>query len=410
MKLIAVREGVGIAIDSLRANKVRAALTILGIVIGVATVMAMSAMIVGIRSTVTEPLEALGPDNLIVDRFDQTQLQLSGISSLQMGKPLTLEEAELIEDLPAVQSVTPNINSSGELRYETESISSIEIRGRGPLWPDFVNGELVRGRNFVPSEVQRGALVGVLSEAAAEAMFGTANPVGRYVRLRGERFLVIGVHREEPNLFSGLTAPAAITVPVTTAVRRLGANPDWYQFLVVPRPGVSQDAAIDQITSALRSSRGLGPGEDNTFAVIRQEALTKLFNDLTGTFFLVMLVLSSIGLMVGGVGVVAIMMISVTERTREIGVRKALGATPNEILWQFLVESATVTVIGGIIGIAVGGLGAFLIVALTPIPAVVPLWSIGAAIGISAISGVGFGLYPANRAARLDPVEALRYE
>jgi putative ABC transport system permease protein len=143
---------------------------------------------------------------------------------------------------------------------------------------------------------------------------------------------------------------------------------------------------------------------------MRQEALADMFNQIAGAFFLVMLILSSIGLMVGGVGVVAIMMISVTERTREIGVRKALGATRREILWQFLVESMTVTVIGGIIGIAVGGGGALLLGALTPIPAAVPLWSIAAGLGVSAITGIGFGLYPANRAARLDPVEALRYE
>ena len=167
---------------------------------------------------------------------------------------------------------------------------------------------------------------------------------------------------------------------------------------------------MDQVTTALRSVRGLPPGQENDFAVVRQEAFTEMFNSLTWIFFLVMIVLSSIGLIVGGVGVVGIMMISVTERTREIGIRKALGATRNEILWQFLVEAVTVTLIGGIIGTVLGGAGAMLLSALTPVPASVPLWSIAAALGVSAISGIGFGLYPANRAARLDPVDALRYE
>ena len=167
---------------------------------------------------------------------------------------------------------------------------------------------------------------------------------------------------------------------------------------------------MDDVTVALRTSRGLRPADENNFALIRQEAFMALFNRITGTIFLVMLVLSSIGLMVGGVGVVAIMMISVTERTREIGVRKALGATRREILWQFLVESVTVTVIGGLIGLAVGGAGAMLLAALTPVPAQVPLWSVVAAIAVSAFTGIGFGVYPANKAARLDPVEALRHE
>lgn len=413
MNFVAIREGVGIAIDSLRANKVRAFLTILGIVIGVAAVMSMSAVIVGIRTSVTGQLDAFGPNNLFVDRFDQTQLQLSDLSEQSppwAGKPpITPAEAVLIEALPAVQSVTQSVSSSGELRYETQSLNGIEIRGRGPLWPDYVKGDFLSGRNFVRAEVRRGAQVVVLNEKAAESLFGTSDAVGRHVRLRGERFLIIGVHREEPSLFTNLASPAVI-VPVTTAVQRLGADSDWYSLLVVPRAGASPERAINEITSVMRASRGLRPGEENNFAIIRQEALMDLFNNVTGAFFLIMLVLSSIGLMVGGVGVVAIMMISVTERTREIGVRKALGATPREILWQFLVESTTVTVIGGIIGILVGGLFAFAIATLTPVPAVVPLWSIAAAIGISAISGIGFGLYPANRAARLDPVDALRYE
>jgi putative ABC transport system permease protein len=167
---------------------------------------------------------------------------------------------------------------------------------------------------------------------------------------------------------------------------------------------------MDEVTATLRSLRGLKPGQDNTFSLITQDKLLDSWHKVSGMFFFVMLVLSSIGLMVGGVGVVAIMMISVTERTREIGVRKALGATRGAILWQFLVEASTLTLVGGVAGMLVGGLVAFALAHLTPIPAHVPIWSIVAALGASAFTGVGFGLYPASRAARLDPVEALRYE
>jgi putative ABC transport system permease protein len=314
----------------------------------------------------------------------------------------------MIAALPAIRSVTASVGTSGEIRYET-SATNIGVRGRSHLWPDYSRGEFVYGRNFLPSEDQRGASVAILTESLAQSLFGNVDPTGEFVRISGQRFRVIGVYQETTNPFTGSMEQAA-TVPVTTALRRLQASPNWISLLVVPAANISQAEAMDQVTSAMRAERGLAPGDENTFALIRQEALGDLFNRITGVFFLVMLVLSSIGLLVGGVGVVAIMMISVTERTREIGVRKALGATRREIMWQFLVESVTVTLIGGLLGIALGGGLAILLGAVTPIPASVPLWSIAAGLGVSAITGIGFGLYPANRAARLDPVEALRYE
>jgi putative ABC transport system permease protein len=413
MTMGGIREGIGIAVDSLRANKVRAALTILGVVIGVATVMAMASLIVGVRTSVTGELDALGPNNFMVERFDQSQIRIVNDGTERPpweGKPrITPAEAALVAALPGVQSVTSGVSTNADLRVGTTEIPGVSVRGRGYLWTDYSRGDFVAGRNFLPSEERRGAQVAVLSEGAAQGSFGSVNPVGHYVRLGIERFLIVGVYREQPNIFTG-SAPVWVTVPTSTAVRRLRANPDWYSLLVVPSSSFTQEEAMDQVTSALRSARGLPPGEENDFALIRQEAFLEMFNRLTWVFFLVMLVLSSIGLIVGGVGVVAIMMISVTERTREIGVRKALGATHHEILWQFLVEAMTVTLIGGAIGTVVGATGATLLASLTPIPAAVPLWSVLVALGVSAVSGIGFGLYPANRAARLDPVEALRYE
>ncbi|MDR0787931.1 MAG: ABC transporter permease [Gemmatimonadota bacterium] len=412
MNFTAIREGVVIAIESLRGNKVRAVLTILGIVIGVATVMAMASLIVGIRGAVTAEFDTLGPNNFMVQRFDQTQVRLVNPGTRREPwegmERISLDEAAMIGALPAVQSVTASAQANGELRYETSSLD-VSIRGYSHLWPDYTRGEFVFGRNFLPSEDRKGAPVAVLTEGVAQSLFGNVDPTGAYVRVSGERLLVIGVYRVAANPFQG-TPPLEIFTPVTTAIHRLRADQNWLSLLVVPATNASQAEAMDQVMSAMRSSRGLTPGQENTFALVRQEAFADFFDRITGVFFLVMLVLSSIGLLVGGVGVVAIMMISVTERTREIGVRKALGATPREIRWQFLVESVTVTLIGGIIGIALGGGMALLLGALTPIPASVPLWSIAAGLGVSAVTGIGFGLYPASRAARLDPVEALRYE
>jgi putative ABC transport system permease protein len=413
MRLQSTREGVGIAWDALRSNKVRAALTILGIVIGVAAVVAMGAIITGIRSSVTGELETLGPENFIVERFDQTQIQFVNDGTRRPpweGKPaITLAEAEMIRTLPSVHSVTVSVNANADLRFGNQTVPGVMVLGRSADWTSYDRGDFIGGRNYLPSDEQRSSAVAVLNDRLAESVFGPLDPVGRRIRLGSEEFEVIGVYRQPANIFSG-AMPNWLIIPHTTAFKRLGANPDWTSLLVVPAAGTPQDRAMDDVTATLRTARGLRPAEENNFALIRQEAFLDLFNRLTGVIFLVMLVLSSIGLMVGGVGVVAIMMISVSERTREIGVRKALGATRREILWQFLVEAVTVTVIGAIIGLLLGGGGALLLGAATPIPASIPLWSVVAALVVSAFCGIGFGMYPANRAARLDPVEALRYE
>jgi putative ABC transport system permease protein len=412
MNLVAAREGVQIALDALRSNKVRAALTILGIVIGVATVVAMAAVIGGVRNSITGQLESMGPKNFTVERFDQTQITIQDGSQRPPweGKPpITMDEAEMLRTLPSVQSVAAAVGTGADVKAGARTVEGVQILGRSASWPNYTEGDFIAGRNFLPIEEERASMVIVLNDGLAEALFPGIDPVGRTMRVGGEQFTVVGVYEQAPNLFSGVMQRWAI-VPPTSAIKRLSVDEDWMSLLVVTAPTATQERAMDDVTVALRTSRGLRPADENNFTLIRQEAFLDLFNRITGVFFLVMLVLSSIGLMVGGVGVVAIMMISVTERTREIGVRKALGATRREILWQFLVESVTVTVIGGLIGLAIGGAGAMLLANLTPIPAEVPLWSIAAAIGVSAITGIGFGVYPANKAARLDPVEALRHE
>ncbi len=412
MNWVAAKEGVGIALEALRSNKIRAALTILGIVIGVATVMAMAAMIGGIRQSITSELEAIGPENFIVARFDQTRLEFNTDRPPWEGKPpITVAEAALIERLPSTGTVTISVNTQTEARDGARRISDVQVQGNSADWVNYSRGDFVQGRNFLPTDVSRSVPVAVISAKLAEGLFSGASAAGKEIRLGGQRFTVSGVFQPSPNIFEAAAGEQNYAVlPHTTATKLLKMDDRWTQLLVVPAAGASQERARDDVTAALRISRGLRPGEEHNFALIRQEAFADLFDRITGVFFLVMLVLSSIGLLVGGVGVVAIMMISVTERTREIGVRKALGATRREILWQFLVESMTVTVIGGLIGMLLGGGGALLLATFTPIPASVPLWSIAAALAVSAITGIGFGLYPANKAARLDPVEALRYE
>jgi putative ABC transport system permease protein len=249
----------------------------------------------------------------------------------------------------------------------------------------------------------------LLSEPLAETMFGTLDPVGRTLRISGKPFQVIGVFRMTENVFSSFNRNLAI-MPYTSAIKHLGAWDGMLMVFTVPAASATQDQAIDQVITLLRTMRGLRPADENNFAVVRQEEFLNTFNRVSSIFFIVMIALSSVALMVGGVGVVAIMMIAVTERTREIGIRKAIGATRREILWQFLFEAVTITCIGAVLGMILGAAGAFTVAAVTPIPASVPLTAVAAALAMAAIAGVAFGMWPAWKAARMDPVEALRYE
>jgi putative ABC transport system permease protein len=255
----------------------------------------------------------------------------------------------------------------------------------------------------------------VISGGVAVDLFGQLDPIGKSVRLSTpfrdvrDDFRVIGVFEPEENVFSA-AVQHWVVMPYTTGLKRLKADDSQAQILVVPDSGFTQSQAQDEVIGALRSARGLGPREDNDFALLASAQLVDTFNRLTAVFFLVMLALSSAGLLVGGVGVIGIMLISVTERTREIGVRKALGATRREILWQFLVEAGVLTMLGGAAGLILGAALAYATAAFTPIPARIPLWSVAAALASATLTGMLFGLLPAYRAARLEPVEALRAE
>lgn len=411
--LAAAAHGVAIAFDSLRGNRVRALLTTAGMVIGVATVMAMASVITGVRQVVTAELVSVGPDNFVVERFDVGELRLAELGEGKApwaGAPaLTLREAEMLGALPAVHSATPLVSGSATLRVGRSTLPGVEVQGTGADWSDSRPGTFVWGRNFLPSEVEHSADVIVLSEGIAREVFGQVEPEGGAVWLDGMPFRVVGVYRARGNVLAGADEPW-IAAPYSTVLKHLQVEAEWMEVLVAPADGVSRMHAQNQVTAALRAARGLRPLDAPNFAITEQQGVRKMFDDATRMFFVVMLALSSVGLLVGGVGVVAIMSISVTERTREIGVRKALGATRHAILWQFLVETVTVTVVGGAVGIALAGGGAFLLAQLTPVPATVPLWSVVAGVAVSAGCGLVFGIAPANRAARLDPVEALRHQ
>ena len=409
----AMKEGVTIALDSIRANKVRAGLTILGIAVGVFVVVVISAAIHGINASVAKDFESTGPTTFFVSRFPISFEACDGTDATckwLRNPPLTLADGEMIAQLPSVRTAGARIDLSRPAEYKDKRVKGVQVSGFTGNWQQIDGGgDLFPGRNFTEAEARAGDRVVVVSEELATGLFGESDPVDKTITLGGQPFHVLGVYHYKASFLGGGDSPRAL-VPIEAARKHLEASYDDMGLAVIPAAGSSRDAVIDDVIAAMRAHHRLRPSVDNDFAIITQDQLFDVYNKIFGTFFLVMVVLSAVGLIVGGVGVIAIMMISVTERTREIGVRKALGATRGTILFQFLVEAVTMTGIGAIIGLVLGTLAALLIKHTTPVAASVPPLAVVAALASSCVTGVLFGMLPAAKAAKLDPVAALRYE
>jgi putative ABC transport system permease protein len=405
-------EGVMIAFDAIRTNKVRAGLTILGIAVGVFVVTVMSAAVHGINEGVSSSIAAAGPTTFFLTRWPAEITSCNGSADScpwRRNKPLTLANAADIRRLPTIGGVTAHVSSSTPIKYADRELPGVTVDAYSPEWFDVSGGDISLGRNFTNQEYDVGAPVILVNSKVVEKLFLGGEAIGKDVRLGTEVFHVIGVYNPVANVFDSGDR-GKIVMPITTAQRKLNVSLWWMDLSVKPREGVNRDAAMDETIATLRTTRHLRPSTVNDFFISTPEKLLELYNRIVGVFFLVMTVLSAIGLLVGGVGVIAIMMISVTERTREIGVRKALGATRLTILWQFLVEAATLTTIGAVAGLVVGGLLTLLIRSSTPIQASIQPVAVFAALGAAAFAGIVFGMLPAVRAASLDPVAALRHE
>jgi len=407
-----VGEGVAIAFDSLRANKLRSGLTILGVVIGVTTVMAIASMVQGIRTQIFNAIETAGPSVFYIIRyFSSTPVNPDNLPyEVRIRPVLSRTDAEAVARVPQIAYAGMWVQLFQRMEYQGNRTQTITIFGADDHFMDIQGGTLLRGRFFTRGELSGDEVIVIESEVA-DRLFGDLEPIGRYIRVGPTALRVIGIYQKPDNIFEPPGQQIGGVLPFETARQNYHYDETNNLFIAVrPRPGQDPETVRDLATVALRRVRNLRPGLPNTFDLITQDQILDVVGKFTTYFFLAMVSLSSVALLVGGIGVMAIMMVSVTDRTREIGLRKALGATRREILWQFLVEAATLTLVGGLVGIAFGLGAGELMKAALDLRSGVPLWSAGLACAVSIGIGLVFGLYPANRAARMDPVEALRHE
>src|SRR3954469_25723563 len=425
-------EIVVMSFDTLRASKMRSALTVLGVVIGITSIVGMTSLIRGFDSSLRDSIKQLGPDTIIVQKWGALSLVGSGKSFLDVARRpnLTKEDAEAIQrDCPSVALVDVWLGATGfsqsRIYYGHERTRQVAIIGATENWSAVNFAKIEAGRVFSGVEAEHRRPVVLLGNSPWKALFPNTDPVGKSVRIGQTQFTVIGVLGPRPSPGNLGGADDLAIIPYGTHEKLFGKvlkgsakvsagsfNPAVFRtamIAVVPREG-QRDAALREVENIIRIHHNLKLDEPNDFDLATQDAVLKVWDQISQATFLALVVISSIALMVGGIGVMAIMMISVTERTREIGVRKALGARRREILWQFLIEAIVLTSFGGLLGIVFGssiGLGVH---ALSGFPVSLPWWSFAIGIGFSASVGIFFGLFPAFKASRLDPIEALRYE
>jgi putative ABC transport system permease protein len=417
MRIDDLKETVQMALSTLRANKLRSSLTILGIVIGVMTVITISSVINGLNSNVENLVQSLGSNVLFVFRFPVFGSRPT--TEMLTRKQLTYDDAVAMQTLPHVVAVSPilqyvDITSPGRvgttsIRANGHSIQSTKLEGDTPSVKD-VNGlDLASGRFFTDMDQQRAANVTVLGSDTADQLFPGIDPIGREITAGGMLFTVVGVLEKQKQAFGGGKNPEdnKAIFPITTYHKLHPESLDYWISLKYDDPK-NRSLVEDELTELLRRRRKVLNEAPDNFAIFGTDSLTRLWNQITGGLFLLLFALSSVALLVGGVGVMNIMLVSVTERTREIGVRKAIGATKRTILTQFTLEAVTLCAVGGVAGVLVGSLVSLVLTFFLP-TILSTLW-IGTAFASSCAIGLIFGIYPAWKAANLNPIEALRYE
>jgi putative ABC transport system permease protein len=408
------------AFDTLRTHKVRSALTMLGVIGGTMTVIAISSFLTGLREYILEETKRFGPDLVYVTKHDRIGMRFTRLSQEErMRKNITVEDARAISELPSVMDVSPTIfigsmsptSPQVPIKYKGVEANRPIIFGVSASYDDVRNVYIQEGRFFNEAEENHRDQVAVIGAAIAETLYPGINPVGRELEVEGKIYRVIGVMEKAPgSLFGGdAFEDRQVIVPFATIKRD---HPEIEDISVTVRARPDQfGKMIDQITELMRRRRGVPVNKPDDFGISTPGSIFEIISQVASIASVIVFPLSAAGLLVGGIGVMNIMLVSVTERTKEIGVRRAIGARKGDIIWQFLTEAITLTAVGGLIGIFLGWLISLVLKQLAPtLPSVIPLWSVLLGFFVSCTVGLVFGLWPALKAARLDPIEALRYE
>ncbi|MCH7760091.1 ABC transporter permease [candidate division TA06 bacterium] len=402
-------ESFNTAFVAIRAHKLRSFLTTLGILIGVMTVIGVISLISGLNKVVKTTFSSIGTDVLYIQKYPW--IQESGDWWKYRGrKDITMDDADAIMRLcPSVQTLATFLDRRSNIKYKKKTSRMVPVHGTTPEEQKITEHFVERGRYITDLDVERKQMVCVIGIDVIEALFPVEDPIEKEIRIEGNRFFVVGI-LEEKGSFFGESFDNTVVIPISVFQKVYGIRRSVdVDIMVQPKEG-EKEQAIEEVRNVLRRRRGVPPGKPDDFAINSADALMQAYNKFTGAAFLVMFGIASLSLLVGGIGIMNIMLVSVTERTREIGIRKAVGARYRDILLQFLVEAVTVSGIGGALGILLGFSLAKLVSIVSNLPATVPFWSILLGFGFSSVVGIFFGLYPATKAARLDPVEALRYE
>ena len=413
MNIDDLRESAAMALDTLRTNKLRSGLTILGVTVGVVTVLFMVSIIQGLNRSFAEQLEAIGTNIIYAVKFDPS-FGRQPTQEERTREDLTLEDADALrEELSSIVGISPLQRTLAEtVRYEDKQSDTPILIGATPYYEEVHSQYVGRGRFLVDTDIANRANVAVIGKDVVKALFPNQEPVGKEIKIGGRVFRVIGVMGDLGSIF-GQSRDNSVFIPITT-FRKFWRDIPYpaMVFTIVVRPMDRSQVrpVMDEMRDILRRRRGVEADEKDNFFISSQDSLLDIYNQLTGATYLVLTAISGVALMIGGIGVMNIMLVSVTERTKEIGIRKAVGATRKSILVQFLIEAVVLTAIGGVLGLIIGEIASLLMNWLSPLPAHVPIWAIFVGIGISGLVGVVFGLYPAWKAARLNPIDGLSFE